>query len=55
MYISVLVRKTDEKESLLNEINVYFSTGFYDFRHALREKHGGIISLFRFKHIVSPG
>ena len=55
MYISVLVRHTDEKESWLNEINIYFSTGFYDFPPALREKHGGIIWLFRLKLLVSQG
>ena len=54
-YISVLVRQTDEKESWLNEINIYFSTGFYDFPLALREKHGGMISLFRLKLLVSQG
>ena len=54
-YISVLVRQTDEKESWLNEINIYFSTGFYDFPPALREKHGGIILLFRLNLLVSQG
>ena len=54
-YTSVLVTQTDEKESWLNEINIYFSTGFYDFPLALREKHGGMISLFRLKLLVSQG